>query len=236
MSTPGEQNITFDLDNGATAHGYLVGPDGDRPDARGPGLLVIQEWWGLTPHIADITRRFADDGFVALAPDLYGGEVAHDPAEAKRMMSALPFADAVRTLAGAVDRLLVDDRVIGDRVGVVGFCMGGGFVLALAAQEGERVFAAVPFYGLPPEKVSYSDLTAAVLGMFASEDRAYPPAAVDAEWGRITDESDAEVDRIDWDAGHAFMNDAEPGRYDAEVAPRAWSTAVRFLREHAPTD
>jgi carboxymethylenebutenolidase len=102
-------------------------------------VVVIQEWWGLTDHVADVTNRLAREGFVALAPDLYGGSTTHDPQEAARLMRELPVDRAARDLAGAVDYLLEHESVTGRAVGVVGFCMGGKFALVLAAQQGERV-------------------------------------------------------------------------------------------------
>ncbi len=96
-------------------------------------MIVIQEWWGLTDHIADVADRLAQEGFVAFAPDLYGGNVAHESDEALRMMLALPVARGVELLSGAVDHLLSLPEVTSDTVGAVGFCMGGGFVLYLAA-------------------------------------------------------------------------------------------------------
>ena len=134
------QNVTFPR-NGTQAHGYLAVP----PGGSGPGVIVVQEWWGLDDHIVDICDRFAAEGFVALAPDLMGGRVAHDSDEAGEMMQKLPAEQAARDLGGAVDYLLGQDSVTSSTVGVVGFCMGGGFALMLAAQQGDRVTAAVPF-------------------------------------------------------------------------------------------
>ncbi|HUG86028.1 MAG TPA: dienelactone hydrolase family protein, partial [Euzebya sp.] len=137
------QNVQFPS-NGHTAHGYLARPD----SGSGPGLVIIQEWWGLTDHIADVCDRFAQQGYVALAPDLFGGHTTHDADEAGDMMAKLPEADAARDLGGAVDYLLAHDSVTGDSVGTVGFCMGGGLVIQLAAQQGDRIAAAVPYYGV----------------------------------------------------------------------------------------
>lgn len=134
------QNVTFPS-NGNQAHGYLVTPE----SGSGPGLVVIQEWWGLTDHVVDVCNRFADEGYVALAPDLYGGPTTHDADEAGRMMEQLPVDRAAHDLSGAVDYLIGHDAVTGERVGAVGFCMGGGFVLQLAAATGGKVAAAVPF-------------------------------------------------------------------------------------------
>ncbi|GAA2649482.1 hypothetical protein GCM10010307_58260 [Streptomyces vastus] len=156
---PAHQNVTFPS-AGTTAHGYLALP----PSGRGPGVIVIQEWWGLTDHIADVADRLAAEGFVALAPDLYGGNVAHDSDEALRMMQDLPVSRGVELLSGAVDHLLALDAVTSDSVGSVGFCMGGGFVLYQAAVD-PRVSAAVPFYGvIRGELPDFSGLKAEVLG------------------------------------------------------------------------
>src|SRR3954452_11340417 len=112
------QNVTF-ASNGGQAHGYLAKPE----SGSGPGVVVIQEWWGLDDHIADVTDRLAAEGFVALAPDLYGGKVAHDADEAGSYMSSLPVDQAVRDLGGAVDYLLGLDSVSSKTVGAIGFCM-----------------------------------------------------------------------------------------------------------------
>ena len=171
MSEPNpRQNVTF-ASNGGQAHGYLAKPE----SGSGPGLVVIQEWWGLDDHIADVVDRFAAEGFVALAPDLFGGKVAHDTDEAGKLMEQLPAEQAARDLGGAVDYLLADDSVTSSKVGAVGFCMGGGFVLQLAAQQGDKIGAAVPFYGVgegvPGE---YSSITAPVQGHYGGTRQLLP--------------------------------------------------------------
>lgn len=221
-----EQNVEFPSGEG-TAHGYLELP----PRGSGPGLVVIQEWWGLTSHIADLTRRFAAEGFVALAPDLYGGATTHDGAEAMRLMQELPVDGAARDLAGAVDHLLGRPEVTSATVGVVGFCMGGAFVLTLAAQQGERVSAAVPFYGLPDVGATdYSGLRAAVQGHYATRDR-ITREAVEATAEKIREQSGVEADVRFYEADHAFVNDERPS-YDEASATAAWSAAVAFLKQH----
>ncbi|MFN2494709.1 MAG: dienelactone hydrolase family protein, partial [Pseudonocardiaceae bacterium] len=109
------QNVSFPS-NGATAHGYLALP----ASGSGPGVVVIQEWWGLTNHIADVADRLAAAGFVALAPDLFGGDTTHDPDEAARLMDELPVDQAARDLGGAVDYLLGHDAVTSAQIGAVG--------------------------------------------------------------------------------------------------------------------
>jgi carboxymethylenebutenolidase len=221
------QNITF-ASNGGEAHGYLALPE----SGSGPGVIVIQEWWGLTDHIADVTDRLASEGFVALAPDLYGGKVAHDGDEAMKLMTELPMDRAARDLGGAVDHLLAHEAVTSSEVGAIGFCMGGGFVLMLAAQQGDKVGAAVPFYGVGPGVPDqFSGLTAAVQGHYGEQDQMYPVEAAKAQEEQIRRESGAEVEFFYYPAGHAFHNDHDHlGTYDAENAKLAWQRAVDFLR------
>lgn len=227
------QNVTFPLSGAEaaqTGHGYLALP----PTGSGPAVIVVQEWWGLTDHIKDVADRLAAEGSVALAPDLYGGWVTHDGDEAGEMMSNLPADEGARELSSAVDYLLTRDEVTSGSVGAVGFCMGGGFVLALAAQQGEKVSAAVPFYGVGqavPE--TYTQLTAAVQGHYANHDEMYPPEKARLQEQQIRDESKAsEVEFFYYDAGHAFHNDENLiGTYDEQNAELAWSRTVDFLRK-----
>ena len=203
------QNTTFPSGSGE-AHGYLAVP----ASGSGPGVIVIQEWWGLTDHIADVTDRLAAAGFVALAPDLYGGRTTHDADEAGSLMMSLPVDEAAKDLGGAVDFLL--EKTGGTSVGTIGFCMGGGFVLLLAAQQGDKVKAAVPFYGVGPGVPStYTGLTASVQGHYAEQDGFYPVDQARAQEEQIRSESGSEVEFF---------------YYDAEKAALAWSRAVAFLK------
>jgi len=229
MTENPRQNVTF-ASNGSQAHGYLATPS----SGSGPGVIVIQEWWGLTDHIAGIADRLAQEGFVALAPDLFGGKVAHDADEAMTLLTELPVDRAARDLAGAVDYLLAQDSVTSGTVGAIGFCMGGGFVLMLAAQQGDRIGAAVPFYGVGPGVPStYAGLRAAVQGHYAEKDGMYPVDTAKALEQQIREESGAAVEFFYYPAGHAFHNDENlMGTYDEEQATLAWGRAVAFLRGH----
>lgn len=221
------QNVTF-ASNGTPAHGYLA-----RPAAgSGPGLVVIQEWWGLTDHVADVVDRFATEGFVALAPDLYGGATTHDADEAGRLMSELPVDRASQDLGGAVDYLLSSDDTLGDQVGLVGFCMGGAFVLHLAVQEGGKVAAAVAFYPVGPLPEDFSGLQADLLLIYGEDDAFVPiessgelAASIEAGTGRRP-----QIERHP--AGHAFLNDQNLlGTYDPLQAQKAWDRTITFLHE-----
>lgn len=219
------QNTTFPS-GGTTAHGYLSLPAAE----RGPGVIVIQEWWGLNDHIADVADRLAGDGFVALAPDLFGGNVAHDVAEAKRMTRRLPVDRGVELLSGAVDHLLGLPEVTSSTVGAVGFCMGGGFVLRLAAAD-PRVGAAVPFYGVLRELPDFTHLKAEVLGHYGERDETVPPQALDSLREAISEQSGTTPDLRLYPAGHAFFNDRRT-TYHAESAEQAWAATLDFLHRH----
>jgi carboxymethylenebutenolidase len=164
------QNVTF-ASNGDEAYGYLALP----ASGSGAAVIVIQEWWGLTTHIAHMADRLAGEGYVALAPDLYGGAIAHDEGEALQMLLEIPVDRATRDLRGAVDYLLSRGDVVGETVGVVGFCMGGSFALQLAVQEGDKVAAAVAFYPVGYMPDDYSGLQATVQIHIADGDEVNPP-------------------------------------------------------------
>src|SRR5256885_14416209 len=133
--------------NGTNASGYLVKP----PGGSGPGILVIQEWWGLDSGIKTMTDRLGAAGFVALAPDLYHGELAEhtEMDKAGKLMHSLPPDRAGRDMSGAVDYLASNSAVTSKGIGVVGFCMGGMLSFIIAAHRGDKVKAVVPFYGFP---------------------------------------------------------------------------------------
>lgn len=221
------QNVSF-ASNGSTAHGYLALP----PSGSGPGVIVIQEWWGLVSHIADVTNRLAAQGYVALAPDLYGGTTTHDSDEADELMQKLPVADAARDLSGAVDFLLAHQAVTSSAVGAVGFCMGGGFVLVLAAQQGDRISAAVPFYGvLSGDFPDFSTLTAPVQGHYGEHDEFFPADKARELASTIERQSGRAPEFHFYPAGHAFFNDENLlDTYDAEQAGIAWTRTLEFLQ------
>ncbi len=214
--------------NGATARGYLSLPEG----ASGPGVIVLQEWWGLVPHIKDVADRFAAEGFVALAPDLYHGETTTSPDEAGKLMMALDIGRAEKDLRGAVKYLSGHVGVEGERVGTVGFCMGG--VLSLyAASKNEQVGACVVFYGIHPKvEPDLENLKAPVLGLYAENDKSVPPAAVRELESKLKALGKQAEMHIYADADHAFFNDTRPEVYDADASADAWRRTIEFLRAH----
>jgi carboxymethylenebutenolidase len=215
--------------NGGTGRGYLATPEA----GAGPGLVVIQEWWGLVPHIEDVCDRFAAEGFAALAPDLYRGESTTEPDEAGKLMMALNVEQAAKDMSGAVDYLLASDAVRGDGVGVVGYCMGGGLALVLGCHRPDAVKAVAPYYGLIPwenAQPDYSKLVGAVQGHYAADDGFFPPDAVHALEKQLTDlGKDVEM-FIYPNADHAFFNDTRPEVYDEDAATQAWARTLSFFR------
>jgi carboxymethylenebutenolidase len=210
---------------GRAAGGYLVDPE-----AQGvhPALIVIHEWWGLNEHIKDIAERFAKQGYVALAPDLYDGAVTKDSAKAAELMQGLDEQKVLETLSGAVSFLRVQAGVNSDKIGVTGFCMGGTFSLLLACHD-NSIKASAPFYGdVPPDEVIKS-LSAPVLFIGAEND---PWITMD-KMERLREAiqkfgKEGEV-KIYSGVGHAFFNDTRPEAYDRIAAQDAWNRVGEFL-------
>ena len=187
----------------------------------------------MTTHMASTTDRFAAEGYVALAPDLYGGTTTHDEAEALQLLLELPVDRAARDLGGAVDYLLSRHDVVGKTVGIVGFCMGGAFALQLAVQEGAKVAAAVAFYptGYMPD--DYAGLQAPVLIHIPDGDEINPPTLAEELNEKISAATRTEPEIDHYPAGHAFLNEENLlGTFDPEQAGIAWDRTVAFLRAH----
>jgi len=214
---------------GGTTAGYLAAP----AKGTGPGVIVIQEWWGLVPHIKSVCDRLAAEGFTALAPDLYHGKTTTSPDEAGRLMMTLNIGRAAKDLNGAVTFLLGQPSTAGaGKVGVVGFCMGGQLAL-YAACENSAIGACVDFYGIHPNvTLNLSGLRAPVLGIFGEEDGSVNPAVVrklEAELKKAGKSTDFTIFPH---VGHAFFNDARPEVYHEESARKAWQKSCAFFRQH----
>jgi len=197
---------------------------------HGPGVLVIQEWWGMVPHIRDVCDRLAREGFVALAPDLYRGETGSEPDAAGRLMMNLEIPRALGDLDAAVAELLNTHAVDGAKVGVVGFCMGGQLALAIGCHSA-RVAAVVDFYGIHPNvALDLARLSAPVLAVFAERDE-FISAETVASLSRDLQAAGVRASvRTLAGAQHAFMNDSRPDVYDAAAAAEGWSALLAFLR------
>ena len=220
--------VTFASD-GNRAHGYLALP----PSGSGPGVVVIQEWWGLVPHVTGLADRFAEAGFVALAPDLYHGVSTGEPDEAMRLMMGLAMDSAAQDISGAAQYLFEHDASNGSGTGVVGFCMGGSLAL-WSATLAPNVVAAVGFYpALPWERMSprwpsYAGKSAMIHcseadGTSAASGIQQATTAIEQAGGTVTvfDYPGTE---------HAFFNDERPEVYDEAAAASAWQRTVEFLQ------
>jgi carboxymethylenebutenolidase len=217
--------VTFPA-NGRTAAGYLTKP----PSGRGPGVIVIQEWWGLVDHIKDLTDRFAREGFVALAPDLYHGERTKSPDQAGKLLMALNIAETAKDLRGAAAYLRSVPDVQPKKAAAVGFCMGGQLALFAATAHPDVIDAAVDFYGIHPKvNPDVSKLSGPVLAHFGKRDKSVPESAANALVERI-EAAGKTVEAHFYDADHAFFNDTRPEVYDPKSAELAWQRTLKFMR------
>ncbi|HVR28814.1 MAG TPA: dienelactone hydrolase family protein [Thermoanaerobaculia bacterium] len=214
--------------NGIHSRGHLAVPE----SGEGPGVIVLQEWWGLVDHIKDVADRFADAGFVALAPDLYHGEKADHPDDAGRLMMALNIDRAEKDLRGAIDYLLSLPETSSEQVGTVGFCMGGQLSL-YAACTNPKVGACVDYYGIHPSvKPNIQKLRAPVLGFFGATDAHVTPEAARQLQADLESKGKRAELHIYDGAGHAFFNDSRPEAYNKELAEDSWMRMLAFYREH----
>jgi carboxymethylenebutenolidase len=212
--------------NGGKTQGYLSTP----ATGKGPGVLVIQEWWGLVPHIKNVCDRFAAEGFSALAPDMYHGQTASEPDGAGKLFMALNIAQAEKDLRGAATFLAQHSSTA--KIGAVGFCMGGQLAL-FAATVNPSVGATVNFYGVHPNvKPDYSKLSGPVLGLFAEKDGFVTPQTardVDAAIKKAGKSSEIHIyPNVD----HAFFNDENAGAYHKPSADDAWRRTLAHFRQH----
>jgi carboxymethylenebutenolidase len=213
--------------NGGTARGYVA-----EPEDQGPGLVVLQEWWGLDEHVREICDRFAGEGFVALAPDLFHGETTDQPDEAQQKMMAMNMEEAEKEMRGAVNYVLSHPKCNGN-VGSVGFCLGGGLSV-WAATANEQIGAVVSFYYVMPHgKPDFSKLNAPVLGHFGTSDDFI---SVDEAKSLEAELQQAGVDaafEFYEGAGHAFFGPHDRfGTYHSEHAGSAWGKTVDFFKQH----
>jgi carboxymethylenebutenolidase len=219
--------------NGSTASGYLVKPAA----GSGPGVLVIQEWWGLDSGIKEWAERLGKAGFVALAPDLYHGQLAeHDEMDkASHLMQSLPPDRAARDMSGAIDYLANHSSVTSNGIGVVGFCMGGMLSFIIAANRPDKVKAVVPFYGFPqgPAEPDWSKMTATISGHMAEHDNFFSPAAAHALETKLRGIGKQVTLKVHPGTGHAFMGPHNAlGTLNEQVAAQIWPEAVSFLKDN----
>jgi carboxymethylenebutenolidase len=218
--------------NGNMASGYLAKP----ASGSGPGVLVIQEWWGLDNSLKEMADRLAAAGFVALAPDLYHGEVAGhtEMDKAAHLMQSMPADRAGKDMSGGVDYLAGHNAVTSKGVGVVGFCMGGMLSFLIAANRGDKVKAIVPFYGFPQgdAEPDWSKMTAQVSGHMAENDSFFSPAGARALEAKLRGMGKTVTLTVHPGTGHAFMGPHNAlGTLNEKLAAQIWPEVVSFLQK-----
>ena len=224
--------------NGGQAQGYLATPAA----GQGPGVIVIQEWYGLNTNIKSVADRLANEGYVALAPDLYHGKEAKEPDTAQKLMMAMKMDQAARDMSGAVDYLKGHETVEPKKIGSVGFCLGGGLSLFLATIK--PIDAAVSYYGVLGAQPDFSKVQGAVLGHYAENDAFATPDSARALEKQLRDlGKDAEF-HIYEGATHAFAHELFesdldvnvelpfPYSYDEQAARTSWRRTLDFFRKH----
>lgn len=218
------ERITF-ASNGGTCDGYLV-------DGGGPGVIVIQEWWGLVPHIEDVADRFAAEGFTVLAPDLYHGQSSSEPDEAGKLMMGMNLGETAKDLSGAVD--VLQERTGHTEIGVVGYCMGGGLALVLACHRPDAVAAVAPYYGVipwPTAQPAWADLRARVVGEYAELDDFAGPEAVRSLESQLRGLGKDAALHIHAGCHHAFFNETRPEVFDENAASTAFGRTIELFRD-----
>jgi len=210
--------------NGHMTQGYLATPAA----GKGPGVLVIQEWWGLVPHIKSVCDRFAAEGFSALAPDMYHGKTASEPDEAGKLFMALNIGQAEKDLTGATRYLASQSTT--SKLGAVGFCMGGQLALFAGCLD-SRIGAVVDFYGIHPNVTpDYARLSGPVLGLFAEKDAFVTPDTARGVEAAIKKAGKAAEIHVYPGVDHAFFNDDNAAAYDKTAAADAWRRTLAHFR------
>jgi len=217
------ESMNLTTSNGATT-AYVARPQ----EGAKAAVVLIQEYWGINDHIRDLAGRYAKEGYVCVAPDLYRGRVAVDAKEASALMQALPIEDGLETIQKAIDA--VKDQYEVDRLAITGYCMGGTFALRSACEFPE-LKAAAPFYGDVPEEPVLAKLTVPTLFIAGKRDAWINPEKVNG-LKEVAQKHNLPVEVVSYDADHAFFNDTRPQVYDAEAAADAWKRVLEHFRKH----
>jgi len=215
--------------NGTEAYAYVAQPD---DDARHPGVVLIQEWWGIEPHVMELAQKLAAEGFVVAVPDLYHGKVATEPDDAQRMMMMVTdnVERAVKEIIGALDTVKTMPNVEPKKPGIMGFCMGG-FLTFLVAERYRDLGAVVPFYpaGYEPSPQEVAKVNAPVMAFYGDQDAWCPPEQA-RKIEQVYKQAGKNYTGNIYHAGHAFVN-PNHGDYNEAAATDAWPKAVAFLKQ-----
>ncbi|MCS6873127.1 MAG: dienelactone hydrolase family protein [Pyrinomonadaceae bacterium] len=216
------ETFEFDTANGKTT-AYVALPDVETDKA----LILIHEWWGLNDHIKDVANRYAEEGFIVIAPDLFRGKVTADPTEASKLMHGLAIEDGLDTIKNAIQSAKAKYNV--KSFGITGFCMGGTFALR-AACELEDLRASAPFYGDIPEEEVLKKLKIPTMFISGKRDQWITPEKVSV-MEQIASKHNLPLESIKYDADHAFFNNTRPEVYDEASARDAWEKVLKFFKE-----
>lgn len=216
------ETLNLQTSYGATT-AHVARPDSDTTAA----VILIHEWWGINDHIRDLAGRYASEGFLCLAPDLFRGKVAKDPDEAAKLMQGLPIEDGVETIRETISQAKQAFNV--QKLAITGYCMGGTFALRAACEISEFA-AAAPFYGDIPEEAVLKNLKVPTLFIAGKLDAWINPAKV-AQLTEAARKYDLPVEAVSYDADHAFFNDTRPAVYNAEAAADAWRRVLELFRK-----
>lgn len=212
-----------------TVSAILYTPQGKGPF---PALVVIHEWWGLNDWVKEEASKLADQGYVALAIDLYRGKVATTPDEAHQIMRGVPEDRANRDLLAATSYLSSQKNVDAKRIGSIGWCMGGGYSLNLALADPKLKAAVINYGHLASDDATLKQINAAILGIFGGQDKGIPPADVNKFESQLKALGKTAEIHIFPDAGHAFENPNNKQGYRADDASEAWKLTTVFLAKY----
>lgn len=219
------ETLEFLAPDGPTT-AYVAIPDNVSADTK--AVFVIHEWWGLNDHVKDIAERYANEGFIAIAPDLYRGTIATNPEEASKLMHALAIEDGLNTIEAAMDK--AREKYGFSHFGITGYCMGGTFAL-WGACEIEGISAAAPFYGDIPDESILQTLKVPVVFVSGIHDKWITPEKV-AALEDAASKFGLDVDSLKYDADHAFFNNTRPEIYNEAAAKDAWAKVIDFFKKH----
>ena len=215
-------HLNLNTSRGATT-AYVAQPETDSAAA----VILIQEWWGINDHIRDLAGRYAKEGFLCVAPDLYRGKLAKDSEEAAKMMQELAIEDGLETISEAIQE--TKNTFNAQKFGITGYCMGGTFALA-AACEIDEFSAAAPFYGDIPPDETLKKLKTPTLFIAGERDAWINPDKVN-KLKETARKYDLPIEVVSYDADHAFFNDTRPEVYDADAAADAWRRVLELFRK-----
>lgn len=217
------ETLNLETVNGATTTHVALPAESSSSAA----VILIHEWWGINDHTRDLARRYANEGYTCIAPDLFRGQVTRDPAEASRLMNALPIEDGINTIKSAIN--VAAEKYDLGKIGITGYCMGGTFALR-AACEIEELSAAAPFYGDIPDEETLAKLKVPTLFIAGARDGWITPEKVNG-LKEAAHRYKLPVEVVSYDADHAFFNDTRPEVYNPEAAADAWQRVLNLFRE-----